>query len=135
MIFQPEGNIHVLNSAGVYLLKVNYEYDRRNRGICSKLTIKTIELRQMTPLCYLLALVRFRSSHLRCFIKKAVCNNFAIFTISALQLYQKETPTLVLSCEHCKIFKNTYFEKHLPTAASVDCKKFCSTTESQIEVK
>ena len=40
MIFSPGGNIHVLNAAGVYLLKVNYEYDRRNCGIYSKLTIK-----------------------------------------------------------------------------------------------
>ena len=30
-----------------------------------------------------------------------------------VQLYQKETPTEVFSCEHCEIFKNTYFEKHL----------------------
>ena len=26
MIFQPGGNIHVLDTAGVYLLKVNNEY-------------------------------------------------------------------------------------------------------------
>ena len=30
----------------------------------------------------------------------------------------------MFSCENCKNFKNTYFEKHLSTAASVDCKKF-----------
>ena len=35
-----------------------------------------------------------------------------------LQLYQKQTPTQVLSCEYCEIFKNTYFEEHLQTAAS-----------------
>ena len=35
-----------------------------------------------------------------------------------LQYYQKETPTQAFSCEYCKIFKNTYFEKHLQTAAS-----------------
>ena len=34
-----------------------------------------------------------------------------------------------------KIFKNTYFEKHLPTAASVDGKNFYSATESQTEMK
>ena len=34
-----------------------------------------------------------------------------------------------------QIFKNTYFEKHLPTAASVDCKNFYSATESQTEMK
>ena len=34
-------------------------------------------------------------------IKKTVLKNFAIFT-----------------CEYCKIFKTTYFEEHLQTAAS-----------------
>ena len=29
-----------------------------------------------------------------------------------------ETPTQVFSCKICKIFKNTYFEKHLQTTAS-----------------
>ena len=29
----------------------------------------------------------------------------------------KETTTQVFSCGYCKIFKNTYFEKHLPTDA------------------
>ena len=78
-----------------------------------------------------------------CFIKKAVLKSFAIFpgkrlcwslplikfpsfrpTSSQLfdkvaaQLYQKETPIQVFSSECCGIFKNTYFEKHLETAAS-----------------
>ena len=30
-----------------------------------------------------------------------------------------ETPTRVFSCEYCKNFKNTYFEEHLRTTASV----------------
>ena len=34
-------------------------------------------------------------------------------------MYYKEIPTQVLSCEYCEIFKNTYFEEHLRTAASV----------------
>ena len=33
-----------------------------------------------------------------------------------------ETPTQVFSCEYYEIFKNTYFEEHLRTAASVDSK-------------
>ena len=36
-----------------------------------------------------------------------------------LQLYYKETPTQVFSCEYCEISWNTYFEEHLRTAASV----------------
>ena len=35
-----------------------------------------------------------------------------------LQLYYKETPTQVFSCEICEIFKNTYFEEYLRTTAS-----------------
>ena len=31
---------------------------------------------------------------------------------------KKETPTQVFSSEYCKILKNTYFQKHLRTAAS-----------------
>ena len=75
-----------------------------------------------------------RSSHQRCSIKKAVLKNIAIFTgihlrrnlfLIKLQAFRpatllKETPTQVISCEHCEIFKNTYFEKHLRTTASVN---------------
>ena len=44
-----------------------------------------------------------------------VLKNFAIFTGKHLQLYQKDTPTQVFSCEYCEIFKNTYLEEHLRT--------------------
>ena len=37
----------------------------------------------------------------------------------SLQLFKKETPTQVFSCKICEIFKNTYFEEHLQTTASV----------------
>ena len=47
----------------------------------------------------------------------------------------KETATQVFSCEFGKVSKNTYFEKHLPSAASVDCKNFYRARESQIEIK
>ena len=63
------------------------------------------------------------------FYRKAVLKDFAIFAGINLrwslfliklcpQLYWKETPTQVFSCEYCEIFKSTYFEKHLRTAAS-----------------
>ena len=29
--------------------------------------------------------------------------------VVGLQLYEKETPTQVFSCEYCEIFKNTFF--------------------------
>ena len=65
--------------------------------------------------------------------KKAVLKNFAIFTGKQLfwnpffQLYQKETPTEVFSCEYCEIFKNTYFEEHLLTADSEGMKLIYGT--------
>ena len=42
---------------------------------------------------------------------------------SSLQFYQKETSTLMFSCEYCEIFNNTYFEEHLRTTASYFMKK------------
>ena len=33
--------------------------------------------------------------------------------------YQKVTPTQVLFCEICEIFKSTYFAEHMGTAASI----------------
>ena len=36
----------------------------------------------------------------------------------SLQVFKKQTPTQVLSCEVCKTLKNTYFEEYLQTAAS-----------------
>ena len=40
-------------------------------------------------------------------------------------MFIKETPTQVFPCEYCEIFKNTYFEEHLRTAAFVlkDCQQ------------
>ena len=51
-------------------------------------------------------------------MKKAVLKYFAIFT-GKLQtlLHSKNTPIQVFSSEYCDIFKNTYLEKHLLTAA------------------
>ena len=39
-------------------------------------------------------------------------------TDQGLQLYQRETPTQVCSCEYWEVFKNTYFQVHLQRAAS-----------------
>ena len=35
------------------------------------------------------------------------------------QLYHRETPTQMFSCEICENFKNTYFKENLETTASV----------------
>ena len=49
-----------------------------------------------------------------------------------LQLYRKETPTQVFSCEIYQIFKNPYFEEHLkrllPTLSVIPQKNRSLTT-------
>ena len=64
------------------------------------------------------------------FYKKAVLKNFSIFTgkylcwslfLTKLQLYLKETPAQVFSCEYCEISPNIYFEERLQMATSVCC--------------
>ena len=63
----------------------------------------------------------FKSSSSQMFFKIGVFKKFAIFTEKHLWwiYYYKDNPTQMLSCEYSKTFKNTYFEEHLQTAASV----------------
>ena len=60
----------------------------------------------------------YGSSHRRCSVKKS-CS-------AGLQLYEKETPTQVISCEICEFYKNNYFEEHLRTTASFTNTPICS---------
>ena len=75
-----------------------------------------------------------RSSYRRCSVKKYVLRNFAKFTrkhlcqslffnkvagLRPVTFLKKETLAQVFSCEFCKIFKNTFFTKHLRTTASM----------------
>ena len=59
------------------------------------------------------------------FYKKGVLQNFIkltekyMYISESLQIYQKEVPTQVFSCEICEIFKNIYFEEHMRTTSSV----------------
>ena len=41
------------------------------------------------------------------------------YKVLGLQLYQKQTPVQTFSSEYRKIFKSTYFEKHLQMVAFV----------------
>ena len=59
-------------------------------------------------LCYSLFLIKLQTFRPATLLKR----NFNT------QLYQKETPTQVFSCEYFKIFRNTYFEEHQQKAAS-----------------
>ena len=42
-------------------------------------------------------------------------------TCVGVSFYCKETPAQVFSCEYCKIFKNSFFYRTPPVAASVVC--------------
>ena len=68
---------------------------------------------------------------LELFYKKAILKNFAIFTGKQLCW----SMFWFFSREYCETFQNTYFEKHLPIAASINCKNFYRATEGQIEMK
>ena len=72
-----------------------------------------------------------RSSHQRCSIKKLFlkisqyCQESPVLgslfnKVAGLKAcnFIEETPTQVVFCEYCEIFKNTYFEEHLQMAAS-----------------
>ena len=66
----------------------------------------------------------YRSSHLRCSLRKDVLRDFAKFTgkplcqsfffnkVAGLSLFKKETLPEVFSCKFCEISKNTFFTKH-----------------------
>ena len=66
-----------------------------------------------------------RSNHRGYSVKKGLLKTFANFTekhlcwslsfnkFACLRLIEKETPTQVLSCEFCKIFKNTFSTQYL----------------------
>ena len=62
------------------------------------------------------------------FFKKSVLKIFAIFTGKkklCWSLFLIKTPTQVLSCEYCKIFKKRFFYREAPVAASEYCRTYC----------
>ena len=71
--------------------------------------------------------ILFRSSHQRCsenkvfFPGKRLCWSLFLIKLQSKgqQLYYKDTPTQMFSCEICETLKNTYFEQHLWTTGSV----------------
>ena len=102
----------------VFILSIKYT----KSYLASFLKIWLKKLRWKSRGCWLL-----RSNHRRCFIKKAVLKTFSKFTTLeslfikdaglASNFIKIETPTQFSFYEYCGIFKNTYFEEHLPTAA------------------
>ena len=79
--------------------------------------------------------MRVINSHGRCPVKKGVPKHLANFTVKHLckslffikmQAFSPATligrhSNTVFFCEICEIFKNSYFEAHLPTTASGEC--------------
>ena len=47
------------------------------------------------------------------FTGKHLCWSLSLIKPEGLQLYLKETPAQMFSCEICYIFKNTYYKEHL----------------------
>ena len=112
MIFWTGRSMDVLNSADVYLLKVNYEYDRRNCRICSKFPVKTLERSQLMPLWYLLVLIRVRRKKvflkISQFSQENTCVGFSFQSscrISGLQPYLKRLQRRCLPVNIAKILK------------------------------
>ena len=84
-----------------------------------------------------------RNNHWRCSGKKGILKNFVNFTrknlcrrhfLIKLDFWEfatllNKTPTQMLSCEICEIFKNNYFEEHLWTTVSKPHLKRDSNTD------
>ena len=53
------------------------------------------------------------------FIEKDMCRSYFLIKLKVgnVQLYQKDSLAQMFSCEFCKIFQNTFFEKHLQVTA------------------
>ena len=62
-------------------------------------------------------IVRSRSSHQRCSIKKVFLRISQ--NAEACNFIKKEALAQVFSCEFCEIFKNTFFTEHLRTTTSL----------------
>ena len=60
------------------------------------------------------------------FLKTLTEDSFEVF----LKMYEKETPTQEFSCEYGKIFKNTFFYRMPPVAASDNLQKYLVSTLS-----
>ena len=60
------------------------------------------------------------------FLKTLTEDSFEVL----LKMYEKETPTQEFSCEYGKIFKNTFFYRMPPVAASGNLQKYLVSTLS-----
>ena len=110
--------------------------DSETQKICLSLTLQVI----IFISCWIFstlwkAMHIYRSNHRRRSVKKGALKNFANFTCKqmcwSLFLIKMQaclcwslflTPTQMFYCEICEIFKNTYFEEHVRTIASVSAK-------------
>ena len=91
----------------------------------SEHTLKHVDIRE--KVCEEAYQLTLRSSHRRCSIKKVfskisqnlrenTCARF--FFVEASNFTKKETLAQALSCEFCKIFKNTFFTEYVQSTVS-----------------
>ena len=85
---------------------------------------------------FLVSFSKLQKQPPKCFVQKVVFENFTRFTgkhlcwgllLIKLQAWKpatllKKNPARVSSCEYCKICKSNYFEEHLRTAVSSNCR-------------
>ena len=78
-------------------------------------------------------ILQSRSSRLKGFCKKGVLKNFAKFRPHVCNFIKKETLAQVLSCEFCKISKNTFSYRKPPVATSEKAQElyFCCCDSAQ----
>ena len=116
--------------ATIFDYNVKFYFQFQLNEIIPKLSMKNETVQHGILLCSMKDWISEGATGRKGSIKIAVLKNFTIFTgkhlcrslffiklQAGLQLYYKETPTQVFSCEYFEIFKNTYFGKHLRTAA------------------
>ena len=91
--------------------------------------------RHLGIICCFNVMIIFRSSRPEVFCKKGVPKNLTKFTgkhLSQSLFFNKETLAQVFFCEFCKIFKNTFFYKTRPVAASVSLKTIAFNASKEL---
>ena len=66
---------------------------------------------------------KFPNFHIKTPVRESL-----LLKLKISNLIKRETPTQIFSCEICKIFKNTYIQKHLWTTASDFLKAYPSSS-------
>ena len=93
-------------------------------AVNSAFFVKKIRKQSQEMFCKKKCSKKFRKLHRKITVLEPF---FMKWQVSSLQVFWKETPTQVLSCEVCETSKNTYSGKHLQgTASKGVLQKSCS---------